>query len=164
MLIGLFSILSFLYFFQPQEKQQKPIPVYDFAEFEHLLHQSSDTLYVLNFWATWCKPCVKELPYFDALERKFQGEKLKVILVSLDDRELLNKSIIPLLEKRNITSQVVVLDDARANDWIDKVDSSWSGAIPATLVYSNKLRYFYEQDFTEQELNQIIQQHINQNK
>lgn len=164
MLKGILAFLSFLIFFQTEKTEQKPIPVYNFSEFEYLLHQSSDSLYVLNFWATWCKPCVQELPYFDALEKNFPGEKLKVILVSLDDRELLNKSIIPFIEKKNIQSQVVVLDDARANDWIDKIDSTWSGAIPATLVYSHKLRYFYEQDFTEQELNQIIQQHINQNK
>jgi thiol-disulfide isomerase/thioredoxin len=45
---------------------------------------STDTIYVVNFWATWCKPCVEELPIFDSLNLEVKGQAIKVLLVNLD--------------------------------------------------------------------------------
>ncbi len=127
------------------------IPVYDFKSFEHLLHINNDTTYVVNFWATWCKPCVAELPYFEQLREQYKNQKVKILLVSLDFSTQIEKKLIPFLEKRALKSTVVVLDDPDANGWIDKVDPKWSGAIPATVIYRGNKRSFYEQSFEHYE-------------
>ncbi|MBI1221537.1 MAG: redoxin domain-containing protein [Bacteroidetes bacterium] len=133
------------------------VPVYaSFEDFQPYLHQTSDTLYVVNFWATWCKPCVKELPYFDQLASKYPDQKIKVILVSLDFSENLKEQVLPFLEKIQIQSQVLILDDPNTTAWIEKVDSSWSGAIPSTVFYSKDFREFHEGDFTEETLHQTV--------
>jgi len=108
---------------------------------------SHDTTYVINFWATWCGPCVKELPYFEELNALYDGQPFKQILVSLDDPKKLESKVMPFLVKNNIQSKVVLLADGKANSWIDKVDPNWSGAIPITLILKGDKRKFYEQEF-----------------
>lgn len=150
MLVHLISV--FLFWAQPS-LTEKAIPVYDYAEFEKaVLSKNNDTIYVINFWATWCKPCVKELPAFDSLANELKGEKMKVLLVSLDYAEKLETAVKPLLEKRGIQCDVVLLDDPDANAWINRIDSSWSGAIPATLFKYGQRHRFHEGDYTYAEL------------
>lgn len=139
--------------------QSTSVPVMDFAEFEPFLQKQNDTTYVINFWATWCVPCIKELPYFtqlhDAIERG--GSKQEVLLVSLDFTDKLAQSLYPFMQKHNLQPDVIVLDDPKAHSWIDKVNPSWSGAIPATLVYRNNERKFREGSFSSyDELKEFI--------
>ena len=119
------------------------IPIYStFDEIAPLFEQDNDTTYVINFWATWCKPCVKELPYFEALNASLQGQKAKVVLVSLDFPKKVKSSLVPFVEKRQLQSDVLVLLDGKYNDWIDQVAPQWTGAIPATLIYKGQHRRF----------------------
>ncbi len=133
-------------------EQEESLPVYDFDEFEPLLHKENDTIYIVNFWATWCKPCIKELPYFESIGEEFADQKVKVLLVSLDFTEKLKSHVIPFIEKHQLKSQVILLDDVDSNTWIPKVAETWSGAIPATIIYSKNDRKFYEGSFTYNEL------------
>ena len=137
------------------------IPVYEgFESFAPLLEQSGDTLRVINFWATWCAPCVEELPYFEELTERFPGARLQVLLVSLDFRKQLSRRLLPFLAPRESTATVVVLDEPDADAWINAVDSSWSGAIPATLLLGPGIRSFHEQSFTRQELDELVQSQL----
>ena len=120
---------------------------FDDMEADIMTDLSPDTTYVINFWATWCGPCVKELPYFEELNALYDGQPFKQILVSLDDPKKLESKVIPFLTKNKIESKVVLLADGKANSWIDKVDPSWSGAIPITLILRGKQKKFYEQEF-----------------
>lgn len=98
-----------------------------------------DTLYVVNFWASWCKPCVQELPALDSLNIQTQNTAIKVLLVCLDFSEELNTKVIPFLKKKNIQSECVLLDEVNGNDYINKISTDWSGAIPATYFkYGSK--------------------------
>ena len=128
------------------------IPSLNFKELEPLLNKKNDTTYVVNFWATWCKPCIKELPAFEKINSNYKSQKVKVLLVSLDFPDLLEKQLIPFVEKRQIKSEVILLDDPDANGWIPKISTEWSGAIPATLIYNKAERKFYERSFTYEEI------------
>ncbi|HEU4497382.1 MAG TPA: redoxin domain-containing protein [Flavobacterium sp.] len=125
---------------------------YNYSGFENFLKKENDTVYVVNFWATWCQPCVQELPNFEKLEQEHKEDKVKVLLVSIDFPKTAESKLLPFIEKRNLKPEVILLDDPDANSWINKVDSSWSGAIPATLIYTKERRIFYEKSFTFDEL------------
>ena len=118
------------------------VPLYEtFDDFEEaILKHDDDKIYVINFWATWCAPCIKELPYFDELQTKYP-DKYEVVMVSLDFKKQYESRVIPFVEKKNYNSKVVMMADPKANDWIDRVDPSWSGAIPATYIYRGCLLY-----------------------
>ncbi|WP_025741338.1 TlpA disulfide reductase family protein [Aquimarina pacifica] len=137
------------------------IKTLDFKELEPLLHTKSDTTYVVNFWATWCAPCVKELPFFETYNQKNKDQKVKVLLVSLDFAKDIEKRLLPFIEKRNIQSEVVLLDDGDANSWIDKVDPNWSGALPFTLVFNSEKRNYFERSFESlEDLEKVIDETI----
>ncbi len=117
----------------------------NFDDFEKdYLSPHNDTTYVINFWATWCLPCVKELPYFEELNEKYKAEKVKIVLVSLD---FTKEQVINYIAKKNIKSKTILLSDSKTNSWINKVDSSWSGAIPITLFLKKNEKHFYEKDY-----------------
>lgn len=134
------------------------IPLYSFDELEERYFKTnSDAVLVLNFWATWCKPCVKELPAFEQLAINYKEKDVEVILVSLDFPEHVDKAVVPFIEKNKLRNKVVLLDDPDANTWIPKVSDQWSGAIPATLIINNGEHYFYERSFTYKELENEVQ-------
>lgn len=156
-LVGiLFFILSPLRLLSQNVSSEKGIKIFNFSQFQPYLEQENDTLYVINFWATWCAPCVKEIPYFEQLGEKYKDEKLKVIMVSLDMRNQLESKLIPFIEKSKMKNEVILLDDPRFNDWIPLVDDKWTGAIPATLIYGKGFRAFYPREFTFAELDEIV--------
>lgn len=136
--------------------QDNPLIILDFKGLEPYLHKNNDTCYVINFWATWCGPCVKEIPYFEQLNQKFKDKKVKVILVSLDFPKTYQKVLLPFIEKRGLKSEIILLNDPNSNEWITKIDKDWSGAIPATLIYTKASRSFYEKTFTYQELDSLV--------
>jgi len=121
------------------------IPVYDFNQFEPLIYTDSDKTYLINFWAMWCAPCVKELPYIEQFAAKHPD--VEVILVSLDFPKDIETKLKPFLKKKKISSKVVLLDDPDSNTWIDKIDPNWSGAIPFTIMFNKDERLFYERSF-----------------
>lgn len=113
---------------------QNKVTVYKTDQLLKRIYNNSDTTYVVNFWATWCKPCVAELPEFEKLHTEQKGNHVKVILVSMDFKEELDKKLKTFLDKTGYTAEVVLLDEVNGNDFINKVSESWSGAIPATLI------------------------------
>jgi len=129
-----------------------------FDWYTDLISRNTDTTLVINFWATWCVPCVAELPYFEQLGATYANRKLAVYLVSLDFVKKKEEVLVPFLEKRKIQSRVVLLNEPNYNAWIDRVDSSWSGALPATLIINNsqKLYHFLEKEVTFAELDSLV--------
>lgn len=136
------------------------LEVYDFNGLHPFLKQQDTKIHVINFWATWCGPCVKELPHFEKIHETYKNQEVEVLLVSLDFPNQYDKKLKPFLEKNNIQAKVVVLDDVDMNTWIPKVDPTWSGALPATIIYKKGIRKFYEQSFTYQELEHELKQFL----
>ena len=111
-----------------------------------LHHQVSDTTYIINFWATWCRPCVAELPHFEEVQANYAQQKVRVLLVSMDFVKDIEDRVVPFIERHNLQSTVWLLNETDANRWIERVDPSWSGALPATLILNSARarRSFYE--------------------
>ncbi len=142
--------------FEKVAVSQTPPKILNFEEFQPYLQQQNDTVYVINFWATWCAPCVKELPDFEKLNEQYKDRNFKMLLVSLDFRKMYETRLIPFIKDKNLQAEVILLHDPDANAWIDKIDPSWSGAIPATLIYTKDFRNFHEGSYTFDQLNKIV--------
>lgn len=125
------NFLLAFFFFAFVSFAQKPA-VYKINDLLKRIHNNSDTIYVVNFWATWCKPCVQEMPEFESFYRQNKPALVKIILVSMDFKEDLDKKLVPFLEKKQYSSEVILLDEVNGNDFIDKIHTKWGGAIPAT--------------------------------
>lgn len=116
------------------------------------IEKGKDSTYVVNFWATWCAPCIKELPHFEKLGAEHKSDKLAVLLVSLDFKSKLNSNVIPFVKRKNLKNEVFLLNEGSPQEFIDRIDPSWSGSIPATLFIKNDKRKFVESEFTYEQL------------
>jgi len=139
---------------------QNPVIFDNYLSLEKAVLNDKNTTEVVNFWATWCAPCIKELPYFEKLNS--ENKQVKVVLVSLDFKNQFESKLVPFLKKKSIKSEVVLLTDKDYNSWLPKVDNEWSGSIPATLIIKNGKKTFAERVFSDyEELNQFVNSNIN---
>ncbi len=106
---------------------------------------SGDTVYIINFWATWCVPCVQELPEFNELFDRYKDKPVKIIMVSLDFKDSYPYKLDGFLRKKRVSPEVVWLMDTDPNVFIPKIEESWQGSIPATLIIQpGRYRKFIE--------------------
>ena len=101
---------------------------------------------MVNFWATFCKPCIEEIPYFEKIISQYKDKKVKFLMVSMDLKDEYPKGIASFAKKNKFTSQIVWLNETNADYFCPKVDKAWSGGIPATLIINSKTGYrkFFE--------------------
>lgn len=150
----LFLIISF------SSNAQDIIVFKKYDDLEKYLESNNSQPLVVNFWATWCAPCVKELPYFEKLSK--ENKDLKVITVSLDFEKDFETKLKSFLKKKQYTFVTTFLAAKDYNNWISKVDENWSGSIPATLIINKDKRIFIETDFGSfEELNNYVNKSIN---
>jgi thiol-disulfide isomerase/thioredoxin len=153
----IFLLIAFSLSLISCKKEITEVAAFNYDGLKPLLHLQNDKTYVVNFWATWCAPCVKELPYFEKLNKEYQDKNVEVILVSLDFPKKVNTKLIPFINENNLQSKVVLLDDKNEQFWIGDISDKWSGAIPATLIYNKDKREFYEKSFTYESLENTIE-------
>lgn len=124
-----------------------------------ILNNDHDSVYVVNFWATWCKPCIEELPYFEEAHAAFSKQNVRIILVSLDSPSELDRVLLPFVNKKQLKSDVLLLDEQNPNEWIDVIEPKWTGSLPATIIQNNRLkkRMFFEKQLEKEELFTSIQ-------
>lgn len=135
------------------EATGKDVEALSFMEFQNLIKSNNQNkLYIYNFWATWCKPCVEEIPHFESLAMTYP-EKVKVIFVSLDNPAKIQEKVQPFVKEKGITSEVILLKNF-GDEQIAAINKDWDGAIPASLFvnYQKGVNDFRQQSFTAEEL------------
>lgn len=141
---------------------QTTVETIRFSDLQPRLEKAPGEVLIVNFWATWCGPCVKELPYFEEVGREYADKGVKVLLVSLDFPRQKESRLIPFIEANGVESEVVLLDETDFNAFIDLVSPEWSGAIPATLFISGTgEKAFYGESFEEGELQHALSTFMN---
>ena len=150
--------LFVLLFCQVVFSQQQNIPILKYEQLEAKIKSHNKDILVVNFWSTTCAPCVKELPYFENVNKKHgENPNFKMLLISLDRPKDIEK-IKQFLSSKNMTSEVLLLDDIkRMNTWIPRFEKDWGGEIPVTLFYKNSNKiYFHNGEISQEELEQKI--------
>lgn len=147
-----FTICVFLIFSFSVSSYSQQVKLLNIDQLNERIKNGKDSTYVVNFWATWCAPCIKELPHFEKLKAEHRSEKLAVLLVSVDFKSKLNSAVIPFVKRKKLKSEVFLLDESSPQEYIDRIDPSWSGSIPATIFIKNDKRKFVENEFTYEQL------------
>ncbi len=144
-------LLIFMMFFSCKQASSQDIPKWKISDLEEYISKS-DTPVIVNFWATYCVPCIKEIPYFQEVVKQYEKKGVKLLLVSLDFKESFPDKISSFADKRKFTSPIVWLDETDADYFCPKVDSAWSGVMPATLFINNKKghRSFFEEEMSKE--------------
>jgi len=129
------------------------------ADMEKMISESRHPL-LINFWATWCKPCVEELPSLVREVKAHAADSIELILVSVDDKETYPGKLRDFIRNRNYEGTFLWLDETNADYFCPVIDTSWSGAIPATLFLNKKNAYrkFVEAKLTDQALQNILRE------
>lgn len=139
----------------------KDVEALSFMEFQNLIKSNDkDKLYIYNFWATWCKPCVEEIPHFESFAMAYP-EKVEVIFVSLDNPAKIQEEVQPFVREKEITSEVVLLENF-GDEQIAAMNPDWDGAIPASLFVNHQkgVQDFRQQSFTFAELKAVLSPYL----
>ncbi len=150
------AALVVLAFFLTTSSLAQQATVIKFEGLQQILDTKADQIQVINFWATWCAPCIKELPLLEKANAQ-SDLGAKITLINLDYADKVDK-VNDFIARKNIRSKVLLLDELDYNAWIEKVDKNWTGAIPATLIFDPKTgkRKFVERELKEGELEELI--------
>lgn len=142
--------------------QQTDVSVLKYEELEKRIQEEKGKILVVNFWATTCAPCVKELPHFMEINNKYKGNaNFKMILVSLD-RLVDKERVLKFIKNKDLTAEVLLLDDIkRMNTWIPRFEKDWDGNIPVTLFYkSGEKVYFNDGEMSKEDLEKKITENL----
>ncbi len=152
----LLSTLTFLVLSVGANAQADQIKLKDLQK---IITTPTDKVQVINFWATWCAPCVKEIPLFETLNQ--ENKAVDVTLVSMDfDLDPNPEKVYRFMSRKSLKSKVLILAERNPNNWIDKIDKNWSGALPATLIVNTKTgkRRFIQKELHEGDLEKMIEE------
>jgi len=154
-------LFSIAFFSCKQEYKPDLTTIEKFDKIETIFNKNNDSVFVINFWATTCPPCLKEMPLFEEASLAHGKDKFKVYLINIDEKDR-GKKIVPFLNKLKVKNKVFALIDEDMSTWTAKVNPEWYGALPYTVIYKgDKKKYFFGAFKDENELENEIRAFLN---
>lgn len=154
-----FFILFVLSTFYPFDISAQSIEQVNLKDLNQQINKKSDKIQVINFWATWCAPCIKEMPLFEKLNS--ENKQVEVTLVSMDyDLDPNPEKVHRFVSRKGLKSKVLILMESNPNNWIDKIDKNWTGALPVTLIINsqNGKRKLVQKELKDGDLEKYIEE------
>jgi thiol-disulfide isomerase/thioredoxin len=119
-----------------QSKRTSPaVEPIDVKGVERLIHERKGKILFVNVWATWCQPCIEEFPDIVRLYSEYPDSVVDIVAISVDYPDEIKSKILPLLASHNVSFRVYVADVKKDEDFINAINPSWSGAVPATFIF-----------------------------
>lgn len=137
--------------------EAQTIPKWKIGELEEHIKKSGKPI-IVNFWATYCIPCIEEIPYFQDVIKNYKDQEIELLLVSMDFEEMYPGKIRKFADKLKFKAPIVWLNETNADYFCPIIDPRWSGVMPATLFVNNKtgFRSFYEEKISKEKFEQEI--------
>lgn len=154
MILRIFPVILFI----TVSASAQTAPTVKLDALQAMINKKSDEIQVINFWATWCGPCIKEMPLFEKLTSE-NKPGIKVTLVSMDlDLNPDPEKVYKFIARKNLKSEVLLLDAPDPDSWINKIEKDWSGSLPATIIINHKTgqRKFVGKELKEGDLETLI--------
>ena len=157
-----YSLLIFITLLSLDAKPQK-MASWKITDVVNYYSKKSDSVYVVSFWATFCRPCIGEIPFMQDITKKYADKKVKLLLVSLDLRDYYPVKIKSFAKRNGITADVVWLNETDADYFCNMIDKKWGGSIPATIIVNAATGYkkFFEQEFKQEEFEAELTKALN---
>ncbi|MGH9833978.1 MAG: TlpA family protein disulfide reductase, partial [Blastocatellia bacterium] len=113
-------------------------------DFNKFKDAANGKVLVINFWATWCGPCIAEFPEFVALDRKYRAKGVKIVGISADEVTDIKRKVIPFIRRQKVRFDIVVQETDDPQQMIDAVYKEWAGELPATFIYDKQGNLTYK--------------------
>jgi thiol-disulfide isomerase/thioredoxin len=129
-----------------QQWAQEPVSVQMIDEegLKELITNNSGKLRLINVWATWCGPCVREFPEFITMNRMYRGRDFEFISISADDPDNKDK-VLKFLQKQQASNTNYLFSGDDKYKLIDAIDPNWAGALPYTIIVEPGGKIVYAQ-------------------
>ncbi len=150
-----FLVIAFLLIVAVANAQQvKSVKITDL---ENTIKESKTPL-IVNFWATFCVPCLQEIPYFQEITEEYKSKNVSLVFVSLDMKEAYPVKVNEMAKKLKLIYPVVWLNETNADYFCPKIDTTWTGGMPSSLFVNNATGYhkFFEEPLSKEKLEKEI--------
>ena len=118
------------------EPAKSPPRLVEANEVKELVAQQRGRVVLLNFWATWCPPCLVEFPEIVEIEKTYRERGLAVVSVSADSADRIESDLIPFLAKHAPEFPIYVMRTDDLDTFMQRIDPEWTGEVPATFFIS----------------------------
>jgi len=138
-------------------KEASSVTIVSAEEVRDAVHAGQGRVTLVNFWATWCPPCVAELPYFAEVYENYDRDKVHFLSITADHPETLDDAVKPFLEQRELPFPILMMD-AQPDDITEVLETPFPGNLPVTLVYdaNGNIAQRWDREVTYEELQEAI--------
>jgi thiol-disulfide isomerase/thioredoxin len=138
-IVWLFGLLAVAIYGQSSQLREpllnpKTVETISADEFRQVIAHHRGQAILVNFWATWCAPCVKEIPEIVKLQEKYKERGLRVIVVSLDEPAELESNVRPFVAKRFPGLGSYLCNESDQDKFASVIDQTWNGILPTNFL------------------------------
>lgn len=120
---------------EDEAPQVADLDVVDHEALVERIARGDQEVTVVAAWATWCVPCIEEMPTLAEFWKERRGDGIHVIGLSMDDPDEMGERIQSVLDRQRPPYEILVLEPGTEDAFMGAVDASWGGSLPATIVY-----------------------------